>query len=73
MAKNKKSPCGTAIPTGANDKLHYDFTTAIRKKASVDLRCAFCKEYQGSACKGLLEYHPNDCTLLKGGRRYGKN
>ena len=72
MGRNKKCPCGTAIPTGTNDKLHYDSKTAIRKKASVDFKCAYCKEYQASTCKGLLEYHPNDCLLVKGGRSYGK-
>ena len=72
MAKNKKCPRGAATPTRANDKLHYDFTTAIRKKASVDLKCAYCKEYQSLTCKGLIDYHPNDCMLLKGGKNYGK-
>lgn len=72
MAKNKKSPCGPATPTRANDKLHNYCSTPTKKKASVDLKCAYCKEYQALTCKGLLDYHPNDCTLLKGGKGYGK-
>ena len=45
-----------------NNKEKFLWKNNPPKKASVDLRCAYCSEYQGLRCLGLLEYTYNDCT-----------
>ena len=74
MSLNKeKAPSGVGAPVGAIKKTTYkDNNILPPKKASVDLKCAYCTEYQNGECKGLLEYHHNDCPLWgswKGWRR----
>ena len=60
MAKNK-TICGRENPQWKNTPT---------KKASVDLRCAYCSEYQGLKCLGLLVYYYSDCIKngIKGNR-----
>lgn len=63
MSLNKeKAPSGVGAPSGAINKyIQNNNNTLPPKKASVDLKCAYCGEYQTEKCKGLLIYHHNDC------------